>query len=110
MVKIHTSARDSRILTSANLNERVDPIMMKKILPMLLATTVAATAFGQVGTAVKETAKATAESTKEAGDNIKAAMSSEPNKSIDKAKAQVHKAKARVHRHQAKQAADAAVH
>jgi Ni/Co efflux regulator RcnB len=80
--------------------------MMKKLLMTVLATSFAAAAFAQVEPAVKETA----ESTKEAGDKVKAAVSSQPDKSVDKAKAHIHKAKARAHRHQAKKAADAAVH
>jgi hypothetical protein len=85
-------------------------MMMKKLLIAIAATTFAVTAFAQVEPAVKESAKATAESAKEAGDNAKAAVSSQPHKSMDKAKARVHRAKAHVHRHQAKKAADAAVH
>jgi hypothetical protein len=84
--------------------------MIKKLLMTSLATTFAMAALAQVEPAVKETAKAASESTKEAGDNAKAAVSSQPDKSVDKAKAHIHKAKAHVHRHQAKKAADAAVH
>lgn len=62
--------------------------------------------FAQVGTTVKEGAKATGEKAHEFGDRTKAAVSSEPDKSIDKAKARVHKAKA--HHHAKK--ADAAAH
>lgn len=83
---------------------------MKKLLMAILATTFAAAAYSQVEPAVKETGKAIVESTKQAGDNVEAAVSSEPDKSLDKAKAKVHKAKARVHRHKAKKAADAALH
>ena len=39
------------------------------------------------------------------GDQAKAAVSSEPDKSVDKAKAQVHKAKAKHHARNAKEAA-----
>ena len=60
----------------------------------------------QVGTTVKEGAKATGEKAQEIGDNAKAAVSSEPHKSVDKVKAKVHKAKAH---HHAKNA-DAAAH
>ena len=84
--------------------------MMKRLFIAAIATTFAAAAFAQVEPAVKETGKAIAESTMQAGDNVKAAVSTEPNKSMNKAKAQVHKAKARVHRHKAKKAADAALH
>lgn len=83
---------------------------MKKLLMTVVATTFAAAAFAQVGTAVKETGKAAEESTKEAGDKVKGAMSTEPNKSIDKGKAHMHKAKARAHRHRAKKAAKADTH
>lgn len=62
--------------------------------------------FAQVGTTVKEGAKATGEKAHEIGDKAKAAVSSQPDKSIDKAKARVHKAKA--HHHAKK--ADAAAH
>ena len=62
--------------------------------------------YAQVGTTVKEGAKATGEKAQEIGDKAKAAVASEPNKSIDKAKAKVHKAKAH---HHAKNA-DAAAH
>jgi hypothetical protein len=60
--------------------------------------------FAQVGTTVKEGAKATGEKAQELGDRAKAAVSSEPDKSVDKAKAEVHKAKA----HHAKAAKEAA--
>jgi hypothetical protein len=74
----------------------------------ILATSFAVAAIAQVGTAVKETGAGAVESSKEAGDKLKAGVSSEPNKSVDKAKAQVHKAKAHVHRHRAKKAVDTA--
>lgn len=61
--------------------------------------------FAQVGTTVKQGAKATGEKAQELGDRAKAAVSSEPDKSVDKAKASVHKAKAH---HHAKAAKDAA--
>ncbi len=51
----------------------------------------------QVGTTVKEGAKATGEKAQEIGDHAKAAVSSEPHKSIDKVKAREHKAKAHHH-------------
>jgi hypothetical protein len=84
--------------------------MTKNLLTALIATTFAAAALAQVTPTVKESGKAVAESTKEAGDNAKAAVSTEPNKSMDKAKAQTHKAKAHAHGHRAKKAADATVH
>jgi hypothetical protein len=62
-------------------------------------------ALAQVGTTVKEGAAATSEKAQQYGDQAKSAVSSEPNKSIDKAKAKVHKAKAH---HHAKAAKDAA--
>ena len=61
-------------------------------------------AFAQVGTTVKEGAKATGEKAEQYGDQAKAAVSSEPNKSVDKAKAKVHKAKAHHHAKEAKEA------
>jgi hypothetical protein len=78
---------------------------MKKILLALATAAICSVSMAQVGTTVKEGAKATAEKAKQAGDETKAAVSSEPNKSVDKAKAQVHKAKAH---HHAKAAKDAA--
>jgi hypothetical protein len=66
---------------------------MKKILLGVAALALCNISLAQVGTTVKEGAKA------------KAAVSSEPNKSVDKTKAQVHKAKAH---HHAKNAKDAA--
>jgi hypothetical protein len=62
-------------------------------------------ALAQVGTTVKEGAAATSEKAQQYGDQAKSAVSSEPNKSINKAKAKVHKAKAH---HHAKVAKDAA--
>ncbi len=58
----------------------------------------------QVGTTVKEGAKATGEKAQELGDRAKAAVSTEPHKSVDKAKARVHKAKAHHHAKEADQA------
>ncbi|HWG29553.1 MAG TPA: hypothetical protein VN676_03300 [Steroidobacteraceae bacterium] len=78
---------------------------MNKLVMGMAAILVSGSAFAQVGTTVKEGAKATAETAKEAGDHVKAAVSSEPDKSIDKAKARVHKAKAHHHAHEAKEAA-----
>jgi hypothetical protein len=62
-------------------------------------------ALAQVGTTVKEGAAATSEKAQQYGDQAKSAVSSEPNKSVNKAKAKVHKAKAH---HHAKVAKDAA--
>ena len=62
-------------------------------------------AFAQVGTAVKESAKATGEKAQQIGDQSKAAVESQPDKTVDKAKAQTHKAKAHAHAHAAKDAA-----
>lgn len=69
----------------------------------LLAVTGAVGA--QVGSTVKEGAKATSETAMQVGDETKAAVESEPKKSIDKAKAKVHKVKARHHAKKAKEAA-----
>jgi len=78
---------------------------MKKILLGFAALALCNISLAQVGTTVKEGAKATGEKAEQYGDQAKAAVSSEPNKSVDKTKAQVHKAKAH---HHAKNAKDAA--
>jgi uncharacterized protein YfaP (DUF2135 family) len=78
---------------------------MKRYLFAIAALAAAMGAQAQVGTTLKEGAKATSEKAQEVGDEAKAAVSSEPAKSIDKAKAKAHRAKARYH---AKKAADAA--
>ena len=85
-------------------------MLTRNLLFALITTTFATAALAQVAPTVKESGKAVAESTKEAGDNAKAAVSTEPNKSVDKAKAHTHKAKAHAHAHHAKNAADATVH
>ena len=85
-------------------------MLTRNLLFALITTTYAAAAIAQVVPTVKESGKAVSESTKEAGDNAKAAISTEPNKSVDKAKAHTHKAKAHAHAHHAKNAADATVH
>jgi hypothetical protein len=77
---------------------------MKKLLLTMAVLAVSSVSLAQVGTTVKEGAKATGEKAQQYGDQAKAAVSSEPNKSVDKAKAQVHKAKAH---HHAKVAKDA---
>jgi len=79
--------------------------MVSKVAAVLAALVLSNAALAQVGTTVKEGAKATSEKAKEAGDETKAAVSSEPNKSVDKAKARAHKAKAHHHAHQSKEAA-----
>jgi hypothetical protein len=78
---------------------------MKKILLGLVALAVCNISVAQVGSTAKEGAKATGEKAQQYGDQAKAAVSSEPDKTVDKAKAQVHKAKAH---HHAKKAKDAA--
>lgn len=78
---------------------------MKRYLLLVAALAVASAAQAQVGTTLKEGAKATSEKAQEVGDEAKAAVSSEPAKSIAKAKAKEHRAKARYH---AKKAAEAA--
>jgi len=78
---------------------------MKRYLLLIAALAVAVGAQAQVGTTLKEGAKATSEKAQEVGDEAKAAVSSEPAKSIAKAKAREHRAKARDH---AKKAAAAA--
>ena len=71
---------------------------------MLAAVLVCNVALAQVGTTVKEGAKATGEKAEQYGDQAKAAVSSQPNKAVDKTKAQVHKAKAHEHAKTAKDA------
>jgi hypothetical protein len=78
---------------------------MKKILLGVAALALCNVSLAQVGTTVKEGAKATGEKAQQYGDQAKAAVSSEPDKAIDKAKAQAHKAKAKHHAKNAKEAA-----
>ena len=78
---------------------------MKKILLALATLALCNISMAQVGTTVKEGAKATAEKSKQVGDEAKAAVSSQPDKSVDKAKAKAHKAKAHHHAKAAKEAA-----
>jgi hypothetical protein len=75
--------------------------------PLFLMAIVAAAnlAVAQVGSTVSEGAKATGQKAQQYGDQAKAAVSSQPDKTVDKAKAQVHKAKAH---HHAKMAKDSA--
>ena len=69
---------------------------MNKTLVLMMAVGLSTGAIAQeVGTAMKQGAKATAEKTEQLGDQAKAAMESQPNKTVDKAKAQIHKAKAK---------------
>jgi hypothetical protein len=84
--------------------------MIKKLLIVMAAMTCATVALAQAEPAAKESGRAIAESSKQAGDNARAAVSSEPDKSVYKAKARGHKARAHMHRHRAKEAADSAVH
>lgn len=78
---------------------------MKKILLGVAALAVCNLSLAQVGTTVTQGAKATGEKAEQYGDQAKAAVSSQPDKTVDKAKAHVHKAKAH---HHAKVAKDAA--
>ena len=78
---------------------------MKRLLVAAALASVAMLAQAQVGTTLKEGAAATSEKAQQVGDQAKAAVSSQPNKSIDKAKAQTHKAKAHAHAKTAKDAA-----
>jgi hypothetical protein len=78
--------------------------MRTLILALVAAVLVWNVADAQVGTTVKEGAKATGEKTAQYGDQAKAAVSSQPDKSVSKAKAQVHKAKAHEHARSAKDA------
>ena len=78
---------------------------MKKLLAALMMSMVCTAAVAQVGTTVKEGAKATGEKAEQYGDQAKAAVSTQPSKTVDKGKAQVHKAKAHAHASTAKDAA-----
>ena len=78
---------------------------MTKLLLILTVSLACNVALAQVGTTVKEGAKATSEKAQQVGDEAKAAVSSEPSKSIDKAKAHAHKARAHSHAQTAKAAA-----
>jgi hypothetical protein len=78
---------------------------MRKMLLAIATMSVCSVSLAQVGTTVKEGAKATGEKAQQYGDEAKAAVSSEPNKSVNKAKARVHKAKAHDHAAAAKDAA-----
>jgi hypothetical protein len=82
---------------------------MNRVAVCVVAILMAGSAVAQVGTAVKEGAKATGQTAKQVGDDVKGAVSSEPNKSIDKTKAKIHKAKAHHDAHVAKEAAKDAV-
>jgi hypothetical protein len=77
---------------------------MKRLVSILAAVLVCNVSLAQVGTTVKEGAKATGEKAEQYGDQAKGAVSSQPNKSVDKAKAQGHKAKAHAHAKTAKDA------
>jgi hypothetical protein len=78
---------------------------MRKILLALATLALCNISMAQVGSTAREGAKATAEKSKEVGDEAKAAVSSQPDKSVDKAKAKVHKAKAHHHAKAAKESA-----
>lgn len=78
---------------------------MKRTLCVLGVALACSAALAQPSTVVKEGAKATGEKAQQIGDETKAAVSSQPSKSVDKTKAQMHKAKAHGHAHAAKQAA-----
>ncbi len=78
---------------------------MRTILLVLVTLALSNVSLGQVGTTLKDGAKATGEKAQQYGDQAKAAVSSQPDKSIDKGKAKRHKAKARHHAASAKDAA-----
>jgi hypothetical protein len=78
---------------------------MKRVLFAVAMVAAATLAQAQVGTTLKEGASATSEKAQQYGDQAKAAVSSQPNKTVDKAKAQTHKAKAHAHAKAAKDAA-----
>ncbi|HEY6922167.1 MAG TPA: hypothetical protein VI653_01770 [Steroidobacteraceae bacterium] len=77
---------------------------MNRMLVAMAISALCTVSFAQVGTTAKEGAAATADKAKQYGDQAKAAVSSQPDKSVDKAKEKVHKAKAH---HHAKAAQDA---
>lgn len=79
--------------------------MIKKTVLTLATLALWNVSGAQVGTTVKEGAKATSEKAQQLGDQAKAAVSSEPDKTVDKAKAKVHKMKAHHHAKAAKEAA-----
>jgi len=79
--------------------------MKKRFLAILAGVALSSVAIAQVGTTIKEGSKATAEKADQIGDEAKAAVSSEPKKSVEKAKADVHKAKAHEHAKAAKDSA-----
>lgn len=79
--------------------------MVKRIMVLTATLAFSGVVAAQVGTTVKEGAKATVEKSEQLGDRAKAAVESEPHKSIDKAKARAHKAKAHHHASAAKDAA-----
>ncbi len=79
---------------------------MNRFLVTLATCLVCGVAVAQVGTTVTEGAKATGQKAEQYGDQAKAAVESQPDKSIDKTKAQVHKAKAHHHAKKAKEAAE----
>jgi hypothetical protein len=83
----------------------VEVMYMRKLLLFVVALMMSSLCLAQVGTTASEGAKATAEKSKQYGDQAKAAVSSEPDKAVDKAKAKVHKAKAHHHAKAAKEAA-----
>jgi hypothetical protein len=80
---------------------------MKKSLLFVASMALTNLALAQVGSTLSEGAKATSEKAQQYGDQAKAAISSQPDKSVDKAKAQVHKAKAHYHAKAAKDSAKA---
>src|ERR1700759_3169022 len=63
---------------------RGDP--MKKLISVLALSMMAATAFAQAGTAVKEAGKATSGTAKQGAENTKAATTSEPKSTVHDAK------------------------
>lgn len=79
--------------------------MLKKLAVAVAALVISSAVLAQVGTTVKEGAKATGQKVQEVGDQAKAAVESEPNRTIDKTKAHIHKAKAHHHARRAKAAA-----
>jgi len=81
---------------------------MMRLVIALTAAVLSTGALAQVGQSIKEAGQATAEKSEQIGDQVKGAMSSQPDKTLDKAKAKVHKAKAKAHATAAKDDARAA--
>jgi hypothetical protein len=78
---------------------------MKKILTIIAVAFTCSAAMAQVGTTIKDGAAATGQKAEQYGDQAKAAVQSQPKKTVTKAKAQAHKAAAHTDAAAAKDAA-----